>query len=180
MVVSPEQAVQTLRDIEETEARSRELHGYSVGSPHLILWGLVWIVAYGLTGLLPPHASLVWAVMILVGLTGSFVLAHGKAGFAGGWRYQATFFALFLFVAATYLVLPPTHPSQFGAFPPLVVATAYAIAGIWWLPRYLWLGALLFALTLYGFFFLKPWFTFWMAFGGGGGLILGGFWLRRA
>ncbi len=47
-------------------------------------------------------------------------------------------------------------------------------------PRLIWLGAAVAAATMGGYFFLAPWFAFWMAAVGGGGLILTGFWMRTA
>ena len=40
------------------------------------------------------------------------------------------------------------------------------------------LAALIAVLTLIGFFYLPVYFGLWMAVVGGGGLILGGLWLR--
>jgi hypothetical protein len=37
-----------------------------------------------------------------------------------------------------------------------------------------------FAASLVGYFFFQPWLAFWMAAVGGGGLFVGGLWLRRA
>lgn len=178
-MISPEQAAATLRDIENTHARSRELYGYRQVSPHLILWGTLWVFAYTASALLPRSAWLIWTLTIALGIAGN-AIARVKTGFGITWRFCASVFVAFLFIYATYFVLPPTRPIQYGVFPPLVVATCYAIIGIWWLPRFLWLGALLFALTLCGYIWLEPWFGFWMAAVGGGSLILGGLWLGRA
>ncbi len=180
MSMSPDQAAEMLRDVESTQARSRELRGYRRGSPHLILWGVVWAIAYSLSALFPALAALVWLAAVGIGVAGDAIIGWGKARIAVRWRFYAAILTLFLFVSGTYLVLPPSHPIQFETFPPLVVALAYALVGIFWLPRFLWLGALVFGLTLGGYVWLQPWFAFWMAGVGGGSLILGGLWLRSA
>jgi hypothetical protein len=55
----------------------------------------------------------------------------------------------------------------------------YCLIGIWVRgARMLMAGMTLAALTLFGFFFLKQYFALWMAVVGGGGLVLGGFWLK--
>ncbi len=180
MSMSPEQAAISLREIEEAQARSRELRGYRKGSPHLILWGVLWMIAYAATGLQPRYAAPIWGAAVLTGIVGDTLIGWRPAELVRSWRYYATVATLALFVTGTYLVFAPLRPIQYGAFPPLVVAGVYAVLGIWLLPRFLWLGALLFVLTLGGFYFLQPWFGFWMAGAGGGCLILGGWWLRSA
>lgn len=65
-------------------------------------------------------------------------------------------------------------------YPTLVLALVYALVGTWRLQRYLWIGAGIFVLAMIGFVFFKPWLTFWFALVGGGSLILGSLWLRRA
>ena len=42
------------------------------------------------------------------------------------------------------------------------------------------IGAGITALTLIGYFFAGAWFELWMAFVDGGGLMLGGLWMRRS
>ena len=86
MPLSPDQAAETLRDIESTQARSRELQGYRKGGAHFVLWGAVWIIGYGLTGLLPRQAGLAWSALVVGGIVGSALLAGGTRA-PGGWRY---------------------------------------------------------------------------------------------
>ena len=42
------------------------------------------------------------------------------------------------------------------------------------------IGAAVIALTLIGYLWAGPWFELWMAFVNGGGLLLGGLWMRRS
>ena len=62
---------------------------------------------------------------------------------------------------------------------PMVVATIYAVFGIWKGLRFLFAGIAVAALTLIGFFFLPQYFLLWMAAVGGGSLMLVGVWLRK-
>ena len=64
--------------------------------------------------------------------------------------------------------------------PGLVAGVIYTLIGVWRMTRYVWIGVSLFAATLVGFFWFPMWLAFWMAAAGGGALILGGLWLRRA
>jgi len=179
MSLSSQEAAETLSDIERIEKRSREFFGYQKGAPLLFIWGLVWVAGYLASALQPRHAVLIWFVLTVAGLAGSAV-ARWRTSHSLSWRFPAIALVLFCFISATYLVLPPAHPIQYGAFPPLVVALAYALLGIFGLPRLLWLGVAVFVLTLAGYLWLQPWFGVWMAAVGGGSLLLGGWWLRSA
>ena len=96
------------------------------------------------------------------------------------WRWTAQALAIVLFMYATYLVFPVTSTAQALTFPALMVAFMYALVGSVRLTRMLWIGAALFALTIGGFVFLKPYVAFWLAAVGGGSLVAGGLWLRSA
>jgi hypothetical protein len=53
MVLSPQDAAGALSDIETAQMRSAKLYGYARSSPQLLLWGVLWVVGYGLNDLLP-------------------------------------------------------------------------------------------------------------------------------
>ncbi len=183
MTLSRNEAANTLRDISKTERRSSELFGYRFGSPHLFLWGAIWMVAYG-AAYFRPHWTLVWPVLAAAGTIGSFLIGwRMKAGTANsfGWRYGGTFVSVILFISAIFAIMPPHTDAQVAAFFPILVALFYLLIGVWTEgTRMIVLGLAMGALTLFGFFNLAPYFSPWMAVVGGGGLILGGFWLRSA
>ena len=54
------------------------------------------------------------------------------------------------------------------------------IAGLWVGQAFVAIGLGIIALTLIGYFFVGDAFDLWMAFVNGGGLILGGLWMRRS
>ena len=180
MTISPQQAAEALRDVRDVESRSRELAGYEQGARHFFLWGGIWIVGYGVSGLDPSY-SVVWLPLAILGWLASAIMGlrtprakgvNRKIGFS-------TIVAV-VFTVAVVAVLRPTGANDIAALPPLVLAGAYCIAGVWALPRYFWIGAGIFALTLGGYFLLAPWFSFWMAGVGGGALLLSGLWLLKA
>ena len=178
MSLSPEQAAAALREIEETRQRSLELVVYRQGAPVLVLWGVIWIVGFASNAMWPTYAAIVWTVLTVLGAVASWLISRG--GNPGqNLRYVASWAVFLLLFYGAGPILAPQTTSQRAALAALLVAAAYALAGIWWLQRYLWLGLALFAVTLFGFFF-APWFELWMAVMGGGGLILGGLWLRAA
>ena len=53
------------------------------------------------------------------------------------------------------------------------------LAGLWFGYAFVAIGLGISALTLIGFFYIGEAFPLWMAFVNGGGLILGGLWMRR-
>ena len=83
------------------------------------------------------------------------------------------------FIGAIIVVLAPIQQNRVDAIIPLVVAAAYALAGLRFGLRFAACGVVLGALTVFGFFEAGAHFGLWMAVVGGGCLFLTGFWLRR-
>jgi hypothetical protein len=70
-------------------------------------------------------------------------------------------------------------PRQISTFWPVYFMMMYSIAGLWFGYAFIGIGLLVSALTLIGYFYAGNAFDLWMAFVNGGGLILGGLWMRR-
>lgn len=185
MSLSPAEAQSALRDIEKTENRTAASQHARASAPYLIMWGIIWAIGYTLTAA-APQFSWVWMALILAGITGSVVLSMGQSRTMGrgrefGWRYFASFGAIGAFLAVLLSIVQPLDFNQSNAVFPLVIGVFYAFIGIWtkgW--RMLPLGFALIGLTALGYFVLPQNFAYWMAGVGGGGLILGGLWLRTA
>ena len=78
------------------------------------------------------------------------------------------------------LVLVHLTPHQLGTFWPVYFMLVYTIAGLWVGRAFVVIGLSIIALTLTGYFLIGGAFDLWMAFVNGGGLILGGLWMRRS
>ncbi len=78
------------------------------------------------------------------------------------------------------IVLGHFTPRQLGTFWPIYFMLLYIIAGLWFGYAFVAIGLGISALTLIGYFFVGDWFELWMAFVNGGGLMLGGLWMRRS
>jgi hypothetical protein len=183
MPMTTQEAANALQDIALTQQRASTLRGYERGAPHLILWGIVWAIAYGICDLAPALATPAWLVLDVIGITGSFFI--GRAAVADksqaryGWRFAGFGVTAVAFVVATYYILQPHELAQFGAFPALFIALIYTVIGIWRGSRWTVAGVTLGVCCVAGYAFFKEHFMLWMAIVGGGTLVLSGLWLRR-
>jgi hypothetical protein len=189
MSMSPAEAATALREVDETTARTVAMKGYRHVSPHLLLWGAIWVIGYVLMGLEPRQQwGWVWLPLDLLGMVGSAILGslaraaarsgRGSTDLPPGPLLVSLLF-VGLFMAAVYIVFAPTATEPYLVLPPLVLGLVYVVAGAWRMQRLAWIGAAVFLLTMVGFLFFKPWLSFWIAAVGGGGLVLGGLWLRK-
>ena len=194
MSLSPAQAAESLKDIAQTERRSAEAHEYAHASPQFILWGLIWMVGYAGSYLLPDYGFVrginwLWFGLIVIGIAGSSTLGRRRyrnltpearaRSKAIGRRWGMTRLVLYAFLIAVFAVIHPRNPAIPGAFIPLLIAAIYSVWGIWQGLRFLYAGIALAALTLGGWFLLSEYFLLWMAGVGGGALVLVGLWLRQ-
>ena len=182
MSLSSHEAAASLSQVEEARRKSSQLYFYHRSSPHLIMWGIIWIIGYGGTGLFPHHSNLLWAVLVLIGTSGGVILGrcHKPDGVTTGpyaWRMAALWAIILFFVFATYAILHPHDGRQLAAYPALITGCAYMTIGLWRGLRYVISGMAVVALTLIGFFYIEPIF-FWFAAVGGGAMILTGLWFR--
>jgi hypothetical protein len=68
---------------------------------------------------------------------------------------------------------------QMGTFWSIYFMLVYTIVGLWVGRAFVAIGGSIIALTLIGYFYIGSAFDLWMAVVNGGGLILGGLWMRR-
>jgi hypothetical protein len=189
MAITQAEAASALRDVEAATDRTVTMRAYSFASPHLVLWGLVWIAGYGLMGALPLEQwGMAWALLNGVGAGGSALLGyrsrvaarHAGLRAPGVCAMLVAIFFVCLFIVAVYVVFAPTRPEPYLVFPALVLGLVYVVAGVWKMRRMAVIGAAVFILALAGYALLQPWLAYWLAAVGGGGLVLGGLWLRKA
>jgi hypothetical protein len=178
MSITEENAAEAIRLVEEAAQRSKSLRGYQSAAPHLILWGVIYAVAYSGAYFQPDQSGLVWLVLVPSGVIGDVLISWRDRTCNWG-LFTGIFLTFFAFVAATISIMHPRDPRQVAAFVPLVVAAAYAVLGMRLGRRLVFIGLALGLLTLIGFFALSSIFMLWMAAVGGGALVLGGLWLKR-
>lgn len=188
MSLSSQEAAASLTEVNKAHQKSAELYFYRRSSPHLIMWGIIWVLGYGYTGLIHLYANQVWWALIAVGIAGAVMIGRchkGDDSHLGpmAWRMGALFIIIFIFVTASYAILQPTRGAQFAAYPALLTGFAYMVVGLWVGLRYVVSGAVVVALTLIGFFYIDPLFhsyavCLWFAVVGGAAMILTGIWFR--
>ena len=94
-------------------------------------------------------------------------------------RFLIAFLLFIAFGIFTCVLGHFTAPRQIGTFWALYFMLVYTIGGLWVGHAYIAIGLSITLLTLIGYFFLDHWFEPWMALVNGGGLVLGGLWMRR-
>ena len=182
MSLTSKEAAETLSDVEQAGRRSAQAFGYRKASPHLIMWGAIWALGYSGTDQWPMYSNWIWGALLVLGCLGGVAIGRQAAIGKGGphaWRMFALFAVILLFVCATYAIMRPTQGAQLAAYPALLTGAVYGAVGLWFGFRYVAAGALVIALTLVGYFFLREHIFLWLAFVGGGALILAGFWFRQ-
>lgn len=179
MSLSPNEAAQRLREAPDVQKRSKEVYGYNLCAPYFFIWGLVWVVGYAGNAVAPTRTETIWQGSLLAGVLATIVAGRLQK-MRPNWRAGAASGVTFAFTYALFAIMPPRNALQAGAYWPLLFSALYAGAGLWFGARYTIVGVILAAAALCGYFFLREYFFLWMAFIGGGSLILTGFWLRRA
>jgi hypothetical protein len=180
-MIDSQQASEALSEINEVVRRVRQSQIYNTASQLMILWGGLVFAANLVTYVAPRYADYAWILVYLAGVAGSAAVGVGnRVGIRGfDLRMFAAFLLFFAFGFFCVNILGHFTPRQMGTFWPIYFMLIYAIAGLWFGYAFVVIGLAVTALTLVGYFFIGAAFPLWMAFVNGGGLILGGLWMRR-
>ncbi|MET4221259.1 hypothetical protein ACVWWG_004180 [Bradyrhizobium sp. LB7.2] len=183
-MIDSKEASAALADIDDIVQRVKQSQLYELAGLAVVWWGILVFAGNLVTWLWPIYAIYAWVAVDVVGVVGLVALrllnpprhAHGRG-------FEIRLLLLFvLFFAFGYLctsVIGHFGPRQLGTFWPLYFMLFYALAGLWFGYAFIAIGLGIAALTLIGFFYIGEAFPLWMAFVNGGGLILGGLWMRR-
>ncbi len=183
-MIDSQQASAALAEINETVRRVRQSRIYNLASLMLIMWGALVFAGYLGSFLLPRYAGYFWIALNVAGIAGSFAISavgYPKTGVRTfDFRMLIAFLLFFAFGFLCTTVLGQFTPRQMGAFWPIYFMLLYIIAGLWVGHAFVAIGLGISALALVGYFLIGDWFDLWMAFVDGGGLMLGGLWMRRS
>ncbi|MCP3472908.1 hypothetical protein NLM33_21570 [Bradyrhizobium sp. CCGUVB1N3] len=183
-MIDSKQASEALAEIDDIVQRVRQSRIYDLASLMMILWGGLVFAANVATFLWPRQGYYIWFAVYVLGIAGSVAISASNRARTGVRSFNfRTFIAFLLLVAFGYfcsLVLGHFTPRQQGAFWTIYFMLFYALAGLWFGNAFVAIGVGITALTLIGYFYIGEAFPLWMAFVNGGGLILGGLWMRRS
>ena len=182
-MIDSKQAVEALTEINQIARRVRQSTIYNLASLMLIMWGVLVFAGHLVVHILPRNALLIWLAVTVLGIAGSFAISASTRARTGVRTFDARFLMAFLlFLGFGYLwTLGLGHftARQMDTFWPLYFMLVYTIAGLWFGFAFVAIGLGVTALTLIGYFFIGDWFHLWMAVVNGGGMIVGGLWMRR-
>ncbi|MBR1218706.1 hypothetical protein JQ557_11950 [Bradyrhizobium sp. U87765 SZCCT0131] len=181
--IDRKQAAEALSDIEAIAHRVRQSQFYRTSSLLLVMWGVLVAIGYVVAYVRPHGAGYGWLAVYVLGIAGSFVVSAFEYTRSRVRAFDGRMFAAFLLFVGFGLLwtlgLAHFTPRQLSAFWPTYFMLAYGIAGLWIGPAFVGIALSIISLTLVGYVWSGPWFDLWMAFVNGGGLILGGLWMRR-
>jgi uncharacterized membrane protein len=182
--IDPKEAASALSDINEMANRVRQSTIYNLASLMLIMWGALVFAGHIVAHFYPRSALLIWLAVTVLGTTGSFAISAATRARTGVSTVDGRALAAFLlFLGFGYLwTLGLGHftPRQMDTFWPIYFMLVYTMVGLWVGVAFVAIGLGISALTLIGYFFIGDWFHVWMAVVNGGGLMLGGLWMRRS
>jgi hypothetical protein len=182
-VIDSHQASAAINDINEVVRRVRQSQIYQIASLIITIWGVLVFAAYIANYIWPRQGYAIWTIANLGGLAISvavgFVinLRSGARNFPI--RSLITYLLIGAFGAFCSIVLGHFGPRQMIVFWALYGMLFYAIAGLWFGYAFIVIAVCTTALTLIGYYYIGAAFLLWMAVVHGGGLVLGGLWMRR-
>jgi len=188
-MIDSKEAREALSDIDEMVRRLRQSQTYDIASLIMILWGALVFAGNIATYLWPRYGYHIWIAINVAGVLATLTIIYFRANARSfDVRMLRSFdirvlVAYLLFFAFGYFctdVLGDFTPRQLGTFWPIYFMLFYAIAGMWFGYAFVLIGVGISILTLIGYFYIGgDAFQLWMAFVNGGGLLLGGLWMRR-
>lgn len=183
-MIDSKEASAALADIDDIVQRVKQSQLYELASLAAVWWGVLVFAANLVTWLWPIYAAYAWVAVDVLGVGGLIALrVLNPSDHPLGTGVAIRLFLIFaLFFAFGYLVTNVVGhfgPRQLGTFWPIYFMLFYTLAGLWFGTAFVAIGLGITALTLFGFFYIGEAFPLWMAFVNGGGLILGGLWMRR-
>jgi hypothetical protein len=187
MNITDQQAKASLEMIQQTTTKTKNSKA-SFGSPWLILWGALWMVAYTAAHFYRGHyAHLIFPAMGIIGSIGSGLLVwwdKTKAPVKGTssnpldkkilrfWGFLALYVVIWIMIV---------RPDSFELNVVIVTAVmfAYVVMGLFYeVKLMIILGIFVTAITLLAYFFFPHYYCLFIAFFGGGSLLGTGIYMR--
>jgi hypothetical protein len=192
MNISRDEAASALAEIDQARGRIIQLQGYHHGAQFFIIWGLVWLIANIGTYLFPAAETTIWPASLAIGALSS--ISHGIRTSLRGrqkalqspatrreWRQAImTSLVVMAFITCLVMIADPASTRQLNAMISIVFPFLYMVGGIWVGWRLFIIGLVTAIGIMAGYVWIPEHFELWMGLFGGGSLIAGGVWLRKA
>lgn len=183
MNVSPQDAQQSLQEIERTLTQTRRALAHGGAPYYLILWGCIWLVGYLISQFAPALTDWSWPILDVIGVVLSFWIGYRQSqrvsSVALGPQIGFFWLALIIYEALWIWLLPPQSSQQLALMLSLYAMFGYVVMGLWLRMRAPIIIAVgVSALALLAYFLLPGLFYLAMGVLGGGTLILSG-WLMH-
>ncbi|MBR0834735.1 hypothetical protein JQ612_16215 [Bradyrhizobium manausense] len=182
-MIDSKEASAALADIDDIVQRVKQSQLYELASLAALWWGVLVFAGNVVTWLWPFYAVYAWPAVDILGVGGLVAIRLLSPPHVPGAAFDIRLVLVFvLFFTFGYIctnVLGHFGPRELGAFWPIYFMLFYTLGGLWFGTAFVAIGLGIIALTLIGFFTIGAAFPLWMAFVNGGGLILGGLWMRR-
>ncbi len=188
MVLSQSDAAAALSDIHAAADQSRAYTHYRHASSHLLLWGTLWLVSGVVSDIAPQSAGSAWMVADTIGAIGSVMIGRSMArkdsdrvtAARRTSRVLTSMAAYVVFAVAAMVLMHPTSAAQATTFFALLIGALYVGVGVWIGIRYVIIGSAVAALSAAIYWLHLPHASAMISIVGGGSLLIGGFWMRRA
>jgi hypothetical protein len=181
--IDAKEAASALNDIEQIVQRVRQSRIYDLASQLMVMWGVLVFAGYLVTYLVPQYAGIGWVAVYVIGIGGWGAFSAINSPKSGVRTFDLKFlyaFAMIIVFGVFCCILGHFGPRQLSTFWSIYFMLFYSIAGLWFGYAFIVIGLAVSALTSVGYFYAGSAFDLWMAAVNGGGLVLGGLWMRRS
>lgn len=188
MNVSQQDARESLSKAHDVMLQTHRAIASAYASPLLILWGLLWVIAFTSSHFYFDYAFHIFMGMVVAGGIGTAAIrwffysnapVRDTSCQKAGWRMAAFWVLLCVYVVIWLSLFAPFNGMQCNAFISTAAMFAYVVIGLWFNSCFMIvLGLAVTAVTLVGFFILTPYYCLWMAVMGGGVILASGLYVR--
>jgi hypothetical protein len=185
--ITKEEARASLEEIDRIILLTRRTIANGNAGPILVMWGVIWMIGYGVVQFDPRIGGSLWIALDAIGIASSIYFGSSSrhSPVKGPHRGRIGLSWMILFGFAILWMYLLSSRGNYGdhraaAYWPTIAMFAYILIGIWLDRFFIWLGALVTLATLFGFFFIGEYFYLWMAVVGGGGLVAGGWLVQKS
>ncbi|NIM96005.1 MAG: hypothetical protein GTO18_20080 [Anaerolineales bacterium] len=183
MDVSRSEAQEALEAVQQVMAQTRRELGRGSFPYYMILWGVIWFLGYLASYFIQTEVlAYIWAGLGIVGVGVSIYLGIREGSRVRsplGRRHAYLWLAIIIYSMVILVVANPEGPEQASTLFVLAFMFGYVALGLFVEPAALWVGLAVSAATLVGYYLLLPYYALWMAFLGGGTLIMSGIYVIR-